>query len=125
MGCSAPVRHFMRENVRHWLQMRFDGLRFDATQALIDRSPTHIVHELSEHGRASVAPRPIFVSAENEPRDTLLVRRAETDPGVDSLWNEDWHHSAVAALMGRREAPLTDYLGSAQEFASMARWNLL
>jgi maltooligosyltrehalose trehalohydrolase len=124
--CSAPVRHFMRENVRHWLQeYHFDGLRFDATQALIDRSPTHIVHELTEHGRASVAPRPIFVSAENESQNTALVRRADDDPGVDSLWNEDWHHSAIVSLTGRREAYFTDYLGTANEFASMARWNLL
>ena len=124
--CSAPVRHFMRENVRHWLEeYRFDGLRFDATQALLDRSPTHIVHELSDHGRASVAPRPIYITAENEPQDTFLVRRGGTDSGVDSLWNEDWHHSAVVALTGRREAYFTDYRGTAQEFAAMARWNLL
>ena len=69
--CSGPVRHFMRENVRHWLEeYRFDGLRFDATHALVDRSPTHIVHELADHGRASVAPRRIYLTAENEPQDT-------------------------------------------------------
>jgi maltooligosyltrehalose trehalohydrolase len=124
--CSAPVRHFMRENVRHWLQeYRFDGLRYDATQALVDRSPTHIVHELTEHGRASVAPRPIFVSAENESQNTSLVRRTDTDSGIDSLWNEDWHHSAVVALTGRREAYFTDYRGTAHELASMGRSNLL
>jgi len=124
--CSAPVRHFMRENVRHWLEeYRFDGLRFDATQALVDTSPTHIVRELTEYGRAVVAPRRIFVSAENEPQDTAHVRLGDSDPGVDSLWNEDWHHSAFVALTGRREAYFTDYRGTAGEFASMARWNLL
>jgi len=124
--CSAPVRHFMRENVRHWLEeYRFDGLRFDATQALVDRSPTHIVKELSEHGREVAAPRRIFISAENEPQDTSLVRLGDADPGVDSLWNEDWHHAAFVALTGRREAYFTDYRGTAGEFASMARWNLL
>jgi len=124
--CSGPVRHFMRENVRHWLEeYRFDGLRFDATQALIDRSPIHIVHELTDHGRASVAPRRIYLTAENERQDASLVRQSDTDSGVDSLWNEDWHHSAVVALTGRREAYLSDYQGTAQEFASMARSNLL
>jgi maltooligosyltrehalose trehalohydrolase len=124
--CSGPVRHFMRENVRHWLQeYRFDGLRFDATHALIDRSPTHIVHELTDHGRASVAPRSIYVCAENESQNTVMVRRADTDAGVDSLWNEDWHHSAIVMLTGRREGYFTDYTGTAHEFAAMARWNLL
>jgi maltooligosyltrehalose trehalohydrolase len=124
--CSRPVRHFMRENVRHWLtEYGFDGLRFDATQALVDQSPTHIVRELTEHGRRCVAPRRIYVSMENEPQDTSFVRRDETDTGVDSIWNEDWHHSAVVALTGRREAYFTDYQGSTQEFAAMGRWNLL
>jgi len=124
--CSAPVRHFMRENVRHWIEeYRFDGLRFDATHALVDTSPTHIVQELTEHGRAVAAPRRIFVSAENEPQDTSLVRMGDGQPGVDSLWNEDWHHAAFVALTGRREAYFTDYRGTAGEFASMARWNLL
>jgi maltooligosyltrehalose trehalohydrolase len=124
--CSAHVRHFMRENVRHWLdEYRFDGLRFDATHALVDTSSTHIVHELADHARASVAPRTIYLTAENEPQDTSLARRGEGEPGVDSLWNEDWHHSAVVALTGRREAYFTDYLGTAHEFAAMARWNFL
>ena len=124
--CSAPVRHFMRENVRHWIEeYRLDGLRFDATHALVDTSPVHIVQELTEHGRSVAAPRRIYVSIENEPQDTALVRVADGEPGVDSLWNEDWHHSAFVALTGRREAYFTDYRGTAGEFASMARWNLL
>jgi maltooligosyltrehalose trehalohydrolase len=45
--------------------------------------------------------------------------------GVDSLWNEDWHHSSFVALTGRREAYFTDYTGTAHEFAAIARWNLL
>jgi maltooligosyltrehalose trehalohydrolase len=124
--CSEPVRHFMRENVRHWIdEYRFDGLRFDATQALHDTSPTHIVKELAAHGRETAAPRRIYASAENEPQDTSLVRMGDGDLGVDSLWNEDWHHSAFVALTGRREAYFTDYRGTAGEFASMARANLL
>jgi maltooligosyltrehalose trehalohydrolase len=124
--CAGPVRHFMRENVRLWLEeYRFDGLRFDATHAIVDRSPIHIVHELIEHGRALVAPRRIYVSVENEQQDTSLVRRCDDDAGADSLWNEDWHHSAFVALTGRREAYFTDYRGTAQELAAMAQRKLL
>ena len=116
----------MRENVRLWLEeYRFDGLRFDATHALDDRSPTHIVHELTEYGRRLVAPRRIYVSIENESQDTAFVRHADDTAGVDGLWNEDWHHAAFVALTGRREAYFTDYRGTADEFASMARRNLL
>jgi maltooligosyltrehalose trehalohydrolase len=124
--CSEPVRHFMRENVRHWIEeYRFDGLRFDATHAIVDASPTHIVDELTQHARDVAAPRRIFVSVENEAQNTSFVRVGDGDAGVDSLWNEDWHHSAFVALTGRREAYFTDYRGTAGEFASMARSNLL
>jgi maltooligosyltrehalose trehalohydrolase len=116
----------MRENVRHWLEeYHLDGLRFDATHAFVDRSPVHIVHELTAHGRRSVSPRPIYVSAENESQDVSLLRADDTGSGVDGLWNEDWHHSAFVALTGLREAYFTDYLGTAQELASMARSNFL
>ena len=53
------------------------------------------------------------------------MRRGDTDAGVDSMWNEDWHHAACVALTGRREAYFTDYQGTAPEFASMAQRNLL
>jgi maltooligosyltrehalose trehalohydrolase len=123
---SGPVRHFMRENVRQWVEeYRFDGLRFDATHALVDRSATHIVRELTEHGRTVAAPRRIYVAIENESQDTSLVRQGDNDAGPDALWNEDWHHSAFVALTGRREAYFTDYLGTAPELAAMARSKLL
>jgi maltooligosyltrehalose trehalohydrolase len=64
--------------------------------------------------------------AENEPQDVArLMTEEDGGSGVDSLWNEDWHHSAVVALTGQREAYFTDYTGTAHEFAAMARWNLL
>ena len=117
--CSGPVRHFMRENVRHWLEeYRFDGLRFDATQALVDRSPTHIVHELTRaRPRVGGAPADLCHGRERTAGHVARAPRTNTDAGVDSLWNEDWHHSAFVALTGRREAYFTDYLGTAQEFA--------
>ncbi len=38
--------------------------------------------------------------------------------GLDGLWNDDFHHSAVVALTGRREAYFTDHRGTPQEFIS-------
>jgi maltooligosyltrehalose trehalohydrolase len=66
------------------------------------------------------------VVAENEPQETALVR----DPsrgghGGDALWNDDYHHSALVALTGRREAYYLDYNGSPQEFVSAARYGYL
>ena len=124
---SAPVRQFMLANARHWVrEYHFDGLRFDATQSIPDRSPEHIVNELTRCIRLDAGPRRLFVVAENESQDVAFLRGDDqAQGGIDALWNEDWHHAAVVSLAGNRQAYFTDYEGNAREFASMARWNFL
>jgi maltooligosyltrehalose trehalohydrolase len=47
------------------------------------------------------------------------VRRpAEGGYGLDALWNDDFHHSAVVALTGHNEAYYSDFRGHPQEFIS-------
>jgi len=76
--------------------------------------------------REVAAPRPVYIVAENEPQDTAIVRPpARGGFGLDALWNDDAHHTAVVALTGRREAYYRDYLGSAQELISCARFGYL
>jgi maltooligosyltrehalose trehalohydrolase len=125
---SEPVRAFMRANVRHWIdEYHFDGLRFDAVHSIADRSRRHIVHELTEHARAVAHPRRVFVVAENEAQNVAFLKDvgAHGSAGLDGVWNEDWHHAAFVALTGQNDAYCLDYDGSANEFAAMARWNLL
>ena len=125
---SEPVRAFMRANVRHWIdEYHFDGLRFDAIHSIADRSREHIVLELTRHARAVAHPRRLFVVAENEAQDVAFLKDvgARGSGGLDGVWNEDWHHAAFVALTGQNEAYCSDYDGSANEFAAMARWNLL
>ena len=45
--------------------------------------------------------------------------------GLDALWNDDFHHTAVVALTGRREAYYSDYAGAPQEFISAAKYGFL
>jgi maltooligosyltrehalose trehalohydrolase len=124
---SAPVRAFMRANVEHWVrEYHVDGLRFDATQAIPDRSPEHIVNELTRHARQAALPRRLFVVGENESQNVAFLKADDqAQGGIDALWNEDWHHAAVVSLAGNRQAYFTDYEGSAREFASMAVRNFL
>ena len=54
------------------------------------------------------------------------MRPAEQDGyGLDAMWNDDFHHTAVVALTGRNEAYYSDYRGTAQELASAVRWGFL
>jgi maltooligosyltrehalose trehalohydrolase len=45
--------------------------------------------------------------------------------GLDAVWNDDFHHSAVVALTGNNEAYYTDYLGSPQELLSAIKHGYL
>lgn len=56
-----------------------------------------------------------------------MLARPEEDGGcgLDAIWNDDFHHSAIVALTGRKQAFLSAYQGSAQEFVSAAKWGFL
>ena len=45
--------------------------------------------------------------------------------GLDALWNDDFHHSAVVALTGHADAYYTDYRGSPQELLSAVKYGYL
>ena len=124
---SQPVRDFMTENAAYWIrEFHFDGLRLDAVHALLDRSKVHIVAELCRAARQAAGDRTVFITGECESQDSRLLRHTGAYPdGLDAIWNEDWHHAAVVRLTGRRQAYFTDYQGTAQEFASMARHGFL
>ena len=50
---------------------------------------------------------------------------AEGGCGLDALWNDDFHHSAMVALTGRAEAYYTDTRGEPQEFISAVKYGCL
>src|SRR5262249_23547519 len=59
--------------------------------------------------REMAAGRATIVVAENEPQDTRLVRPiADGGHGLDGLWNDDFHHSAMVALTRRAPAYYSD-----------------
>jgi maltooligosyltrehalose trehalohydrolase len=120
---SAPVREFFTVNAAYWIdEFHLDGLRFDATQDIHDHSSNHIVSEIAEAARIAAGRRTIIVTAENERQDTKLVRsREQGGYGLDALWNDDFHHSALVALTGRNEAYYSDYKGTPQEFISTVK----
>ena len=123
----APAREFFVENAAYWVsEYHFDGLRLDATQDIHDASEEHVLRTLTDRARRAAGGRSIFVVGENEPQNTRLVRpAAQGGYGLDALWNDDFHHTAVVALTGRREAYYTDYTGSMQELLSCAKYGFL
>jgi maltooligosyltrehalose trehalohydrolase len=124
---SGPVREFFRTNAAYWIdEFHLDGLRLDATQDIKDSSKPHIIGEIATAVRTAAGRRGTVVVAENEPQETDLVRPASAGGmGLDALWNDDFHHSALVALTGRNEAYYTDYKGTPQEFISAIKYGYL
>ncbi len=119
-----PARDFFARNAAYWIgEYHFDGVRLDATQDIHDASEEHVIAELTRLARAAAGKRSVFIVAENEPQFSDLVR----DPavggyGLDAMLNDDYHHSALVALTGRREAYYTDYTGAPQELLSSVKY---
>jgi maltooligosyltrehalose trehalohydrolase len=127
---NGPVRDFFASNAAYWIdEYHLDGLRLDATQNVYDDTPDpskHILAEIGRRVRAAAKGRSTIVVNENEPQHPQLVRPVEEGGmGLDALWNDDFHHSAMVALTGRNQAYYSDYLGTAQEFVSAVKYGYL
>jgi len=124
---SGPVREYYIANACYWIeQFHLDGFRIDATQAIVDTSPKHILADITEAARKAGGKRDIYIINENEPQQTHLVRPInEGGFGMDALWNDDFHHSARVAVCGRSEGYYRDHPGRAQEFVSGAKYNYI
>ena len=124
---SAPVREFITANAAYWIaEFHIDGLRLDATQQILDSTSPHVLSEITQSARRAAPGRAIIIVAENEPQHVKLVRPIEQGGyGMDGLWNDDFHHSALVSVTGRNEAYYTDYHGTPQELVSALKWGYL
>jgi maltooligosyltrehalose trehalohydrolase len=114
---ANPVaRAYVTESARMWLESyRFDGLRLDATHAMTDDSPVHVLRELADLAHAMQPPR--LVIAEDDMNDPRLVR----DQHMDAIWTDDFHRQLHATLTGAQEGNFAAYTPGAQGLAETIR----
>lgn len=124
---SASVREFFAANAAYWIdEFHFDGLRLDATHAIIDDSPEHILQAIRRSVRQAARGRQTLVISENERQLTQQIMPAEQGGfGLDAAWNDDFHHAARVAMTGQNEFYYSDYAGSPQELISAVRHGYL
>src|SRR5258708_25508946 len=125
---SGPVRELFIANAGYWIdEYHFDGLRLDATHRIFDYSGDHILAAIARRVRiAAGGSRVTFIAAENEAQAARLARPEKAGGyGLDALWNDDFHHSAIVALTGRCEGYYSDYDGRAAEFVALAKHGCL
>jgi len=124
---AGPVREWVSSNAAYWAaEYHLDGLRLDATQQIFDVSAENIMTQLDRSMRAAAGGRKIVIVAENEEQDSQLARPVEQGGyGLDGLWNDDFHHTAMVAATGRNDAYYSDYLGKPQELLSAVKYGYL
>jgi maltooligosyltrehalose trehalohydrolase len=109
---EPALRALVLENARYWLEeLGFDGLRLDATHAILDPSPTHVLAELAALAHGLTPPR--LLIAEDERNQADLV----TAVGLDGLWADDFHHQVRVTLTGEQHGYYGAYVPSAEGIA--------
>ena len=120
---SAHVRRLICDNALHWLlEYHLDGLRIDATHALIDESPEHVLAQIAREVSGLVCDREVHLIAEDERNlDTLLHPLDQGGYGMTGVWADDFHHAVRRHLAGDHEAWFADFRGSTDEIAAAVR----
>ncbi|ACB75294.1 malto-oligosyltrehalose trehalohydrolase [Opitutus terrae] len=116
---NRPVRDYFLHNAVAWLdEFRFDGLRLDATHAIRDDSPRHLLAELADVAQE----RGAFLIAEDERNSCDILRRPDgAGAGLDAAWADDFHHQVRVALTGVQDAYFKNYAGSPEQVAATLR----
>lgn len=110
---SEGVRAMFIDNALHWLrEYHIDGLRLDATHALIDDGPRHFLAELSEAVEQMDGPRRFLIAEDPRNVNRVLKPRSEGGYGIDAIWTDDFHHQIRNMTAGDREGYYEDYAGS-------------
>lgn len=118
---SHWVRQFAIDNACYWIsEFHIDGLRLDATHAMIDDSSTHIVQELTEAARDAAGNRAILIIAEDGRHEINRVRPTTAGgEGLDGVWADDFHHHVRVLLTNAHESYYSNYEGTTAGIADV------
>jgi maltooligosyltrehalose trehalohydrolase len=109
---AAPVRAFMIDAAVHWVRdFHVDALRLDATHAIEDGSPRHLVAAICDAVRdaARASGREVHVIAESDRNDRKVVDPPPGGWGASAVWADDLHHALHALVTGESATFLEDY----------------
>jgi maltooligosyltrehalose trehalohydrolase len=117
---SRWVRKLMVDNARAWVrEYHADGLRLDATHAIHDASPRHILAEITNAARAEAGPdRSLVLIAETGENDVRYLKTLDEGGfGFDAVYADDFHHALRRYLAGDHEGYYADFEGTLEEVA--------
>jgi maltooligosyltrehalose trehalohydrolase len=121
-GSRALRRVFMENAVRWVTEYHLDGLRFDATHAIVDESATYFVAEAAAAVRRACPGRRLQLTAEDHRNLAAIARPAAMGGwGLDSVWADDFHHQVRRLLAGDADGYYADFTGTVDDLARTIR----
>lgn len=108
---SDAVREYFLNNALYWInEYHVDALRLDAIQDIHDRSPTHILQEITE--AIAQQERKAWTIAESNLNDTRGINPIDQGGyGIDAQWNDDFHHSIYTLITDSQHLYFSDFEG--------------
>lgn len=117
---SHWVRKYVIDNACYWVnEYHIDGLRLDATFKIYDSSEPHVLEELTQAVRSTVAGdrRVVLIAETSENNVRYLLPYEQGGFAFDAIWADDFHHSLRRYLLGDHEGYYEDYEGTLSEVA--------
>jgi maltooligosyltrehalose trehalohydrolase len=122
---SDVVRRIFIENALHWIhEYHVDGLRLDATHAIIDESPKHFLAQLTEAVEASTQGqrrRVLIIAEDHRNLSVMATPRARGGWGLDAIWADDLHHELHRCVTGEGDGYYADFTGNTSDVAATVR----
>ncbi len=102
---EAAVRRYFTGNALLWIEdYRFDGLRLDATEQIVDDSETHLLLKMAREIRQAAPDRHIHLVVEDQAsRKGLLNRDGGIAHHYTAGWNDDFHHALRVIATGENQ----------------------
>ncbi len=109
---NSFMRRLVLDAAAHWLgEYRLDGLRLDATHAIVDEQAPHLLAELAALAHR-MPQRPLLI-AEDDRNEPMLVEGF----GLDAVWADDFHHHVHVLLTREQDGYYADYVPSVADLA--------
>jgi maltooligosyltrehalose trehalohydrolase len=116
---SAPVRSHFAENPLYWVkEFHIDGFRLDATHAIPDDSPKHLIQEIAERIQAFGG---LVICEDPRNERELLLPRDQGGYGCDAVWADDFHHVVRVQMTKENEGYMAYFKGTMEELLKTMR----
>jgi maltooligosyltrehalose trehalohydrolase len=116
---AAPVRNHFAENPLYWMkEFHVDGFRLDATHAIPDDSPKHLVQEIAERIQAFGG---LVICEDPRNERKLILPRDRGGYGCDAVWADDFHHVVRVQMTNENEGYMGYFKGTMKELVKTVR----